>query len=203
MADFPDTVFNLRDIENLPGITYDADNKKALFAEDLQNIAAEISAIEEHFQYTGHYYDTDVPVTEFFGSAINLGTGGYCRIDILPQGLFIYIRIEIVIGTSPSLGTLPFVIKSSDLPYALPTFTAQKPVIGAFGGVSESGGSFQMYAPALNNITGYGQGLLFFKESGAAFTDYLLGTSSLATLGAGDSYNGMIIVPSFNILGVS
>lgn len=203
MADFPDTVFNLRDIENLPGITYDATNKKALYAEDLQNIAAEITAIEDHFQYTGHYYDTDVPVTEFFGSAVNLGSGGYCRIDMLVQGLFIYIRIEIAIGTSPSLGTLPLVIKSADLPYTLPTFTAQKPVIGAFGGVTEASGSFQMFAPALNNITGYGQGLLFFKESGSSFTNYLLGTSGLATLGAGDSYNGMIIVPSFNILGVS
>lgn len=203
MADFPNDVYELRDLENIPGQEFDADKKTVVYAEDIAGLGAEITAIEDHFQYTGHYYDTDVPVTEFFGSAVNLGTGGFCRIDMLVQGLFIYIRIEIAIGTSPSLGTLPLVIKSSDLPYTLPTFTALKPVIGAFGGVSEASGSFQMYAPALNNITGYEQGLLFFKESGAVFTDYLLGTASLATLGAGDTYNGAIIVPSFNILGVS
>lgn len=203
MADFPDTIFTQRELENLPGIEYDADKKKVIFAEDLQALGDEITAIETVFNGLGHYYDTNVPVREFFTGDIDLGTGGSCRVDMLVQGLLIFIKIEITIGTSPDLGSLPMVIKTDDLPYELPTYTAQKAIVGSFGGVSEASGAFQMFAPAINNITGYGQCILFFKEQGAAFTDYLLGTASLATLGAGDVYNGVIIVPSTNIMGVS
>lgn len=46
MADFPDNVYELRDIENLPGLTYDPDKKNAVFAEDIQGIADEVTAIE-------------------------------------------------------------------------------------------------------------------------------------------------------------
>lgn len=48
MAVFPDEVFSIREIENLPGIIYDETNKKTLFAEDIQNISAEVSAIESY-----------------------------------------------------------------------------------------------------------------------------------------------------------
>lgn len=46
MADYPDAIFALRAIENLPGITYDANNTKAFYAEDLENVAGEVTAIE-------------------------------------------------------------------------------------------------------------------------------------------------------------
>lgn len=46
MADYPDAIFALRAIENLPGITYDPDNTKAFYAEDLENVAGEVTAIE-------------------------------------------------------------------------------------------------------------------------------------------------------------
>lgn len=46
MADFPDTIYSPREIENLPGIVYDAGAKKTFFAEDLNNTNDEIVAIE-------------------------------------------------------------------------------------------------------------------------------------------------------------
>ena len=49
MADFPDTIFTQRELENLPGIEYDADKKKVIFAEDLQALGDEITAIETVF----------------------------------------------------------------------------------------------------------------------------------------------------------
>ncbi len=47
MADFPNSIYEERETENLPGITFDAGNKKNLYSEDFQNHAAEIIAIEE------------------------------------------------------------------------------------------------------------------------------------------------------------
>lgn len=46
MADFPATIYNQRTIENLPGIIYDADNTKTLFAEDFRFVGDEVNAIE-------------------------------------------------------------------------------------------------------------------------------------------------------------
>lgn len=47
MADFPTTIFEARETENLPGIVYDAEEKRNFFSEDFQNLGAEITAIEE------------------------------------------------------------------------------------------------------------------------------------------------------------
>lgn len=47
MARYPDEEFAFRLIENVPGVEYDPDNKRKLFAEDLQEITNEIAAIEE------------------------------------------------------------------------------------------------------------------------------------------------------------
>lgn len=46
MADYPDTIFETRETENLPGLVFNADQKTVLFSEDYQNLAAEITAIE-------------------------------------------------------------------------------------------------------------------------------------------------------------
>lgn len=45
-ADYPTSIFALRDIENVAGNTYDATKKNRFYAEDLQALAAEISALE-------------------------------------------------------------------------------------------------------------------------------------------------------------
>lgn len=44
---YPDDFTEFREIENLPGITYDPENKRYLFAEDLQKIQAAIARIEQ------------------------------------------------------------------------------------------------------------------------------------------------------------
>lgn len=44
---YPSDIYQPREVENLPGITFDEDNKKTLYAEDYQSITAEIVIIEE------------------------------------------------------------------------------------------------------------------------------------------------------------
>jgi hypothetical protein len=46
MAEYPLEIFEQRSIENLPGLTYDANKKKILFAEDIQALGDEITALE-------------------------------------------------------------------------------------------------------------------------------------------------------------
>lgn len=46
MADYPTSIFEARETENLSGIVYDPNDKKNFFSEDFQNLAAEIIAIE-------------------------------------------------------------------------------------------------------------------------------------------------------------
>lgn len=202
MADFPDNVYELRDIENLPGLTYDVDKKNAIFAEDIQGIADEVTAIETFFQGAGYSVDDDVTVTEFFGSAVDLGTGGKCRVVMIDQGLYWVMYINIIIGASPSLGTLPLVILTDDLPVEIPTFSTGQTVPGSFGALSQASNAVQMFAPACNNIGGYQQCILFFKESGASYLDYLMGVSCVPTLGEDDFYSGSIIIPKTNIYGL-
>jgi len=60
-----------------------------------------------------HSVDTNVTVTEFFGSAVDLGTGGFCRVDALENNEMIRLRIQITFGTSMSIGSLPLTILAS------------------------------------------------------------------------------------------
>lgn len=47
MADFPDSIFAPRTTENIPGVVYDPDKTREVFAEDYSLPADEIFAIEE------------------------------------------------------------------------------------------------------------------------------------------------------------
>lgn len=47
MATFPANIVSFREKENLPGLEFDAENKKTFFVEDLQKIEDEIIGIEE------------------------------------------------------------------------------------------------------------------------------------------------------------
>jgi len=125
-----------------------------------------------------HTVDTNVTVTEFFGSAVNLGTGGFCQVDALEDNERIRLRISVTFGTSMSIGSLPLTILASDMPVTIPDFGDQVPQPGNFGAMSTAGGGNQMFAPALNNISGHGNCILFFNEYGAAFTDFLLGSAT-------------------------
>lgn len=121
--------------------------------------------------------DTDVTVTEFFGSAVNLGTGGSCRVDALEDSERIRLRIQITFGTSMSIGSLPITILAADMPVTIPDFGTQVPQPGNFGAMSTSGGGNEMWVPTLNNISGHGNSFLFFNAYGASFTDFLLGSA--------------------------
>jgi hypothetical protein len=121
--------------------------------------------------------DTDVTVTEFFGSAVNLGTGGSCRVDALEDSERIRLRIQITFGTSMSIGSLPITILAADMPVTIPDFGDQVPQPGNFGAMSTSGGGNEMWVPTLNNISGHGNSFLFFNAYGASFTDFLLGSA--------------------------
>jgi len=46
MATYPEEIFEQREMENLPGISFDASKKQNLYAEDMQNLANEIIAIQ-------------------------------------------------------------------------------------------------------------------------------------------------------------
>lgn len=46
MADYPSSIFEQRELENVSDQTFDATKKTRIYAEDLINLAAEISAIE-------------------------------------------------------------------------------------------------------------------------------------------------------------
>lgn len=121
--------------------------------------------------------DSNVTVTEFFGSAVDLGTGGFCRVDALEDNEKIRLRISITFGTSMSIGSLPLTIMASDMPVTIPDFGAQVPQPGNFGAMSTSGGGNEMWVPALNNISGHGNCFLFFNSYGASFTEFLLGSA--------------------------
>lgn len=44
---YPNSIYKQRELENLPGVEFDAENKKTLYAEDILGHGAEITAIEE------------------------------------------------------------------------------------------------------------------------------------------------------------
>ncbi len=53
MANFPDSAYSPRTIENRPGVVYDANNTKTLYAEDLEASNDEIVAIENYLLQKG------------------------------------------------------------------------------------------------------------------------------------------------------
>ena len=61
MSSFPTTIFEQREINNIPGMTYDPAKKTTVYAEDLTKLGDEITAIETYID------DEIVP---------NIGTGG-------------------------------------------------------------------------------------------------------------------------------
>lgn len=59
-ADFPDKFFNFRETENRPGVTFDENDKRRLFSEDIQKIAKEVSALNSlTYRSLGAVVNTD------------------------------------------------------------------------------------------------------------------------------------------------
>lgn len=146
-----------------------------------------------------YYYDTDVTVTEFFGSAVNLGTGGACRVDALEDINYIWLRIYIAFGTSISIGSLPLTILASNMPVTIPDFGNNVAMPGNFGSLSIPANQNQMFAPALNNVGGFGNCFVFFNQYGATFTDYLMGSGSSPGVVDSCTYTGTILIPKMTM----
>lgn len=144
-------------------------------------------------------YDTNVTVTEFFGSAVNLGTGGGCRVDAKENEDFIWLRIAMVFGSGMSIGTLPLSILASDMPVTIPDYGTGVAMPGNFGALSTSGGGNQMYVPALNNVGGFGNCFLFFNEYGTTFTDFLMGSAAAHPPVVGSNYFATILIPKMTM----
>lgn len=71
---YPDSIFTQRDIENVPGVEFDEDNKHQLYAEDYQDLAGEITAIETILGLNPQGdFDT---VSERIAAAAMTGEGG-------------------------------------------------------------------------------------------------------------------------------
>jgi len=90
MAEFPNSVFSPRPTENLPGITFDPDDKKNLFSEDYQALGDEIKAIEESLLTFRKFSclvtcldDTKITMVEIFNN-----TGLTFTIDRSDVGLY-------------------------------------------------------------------------------------------------------------------
>lgn len=60
MANYPNTMPELRAVENDPGVAYDPLQKNVVFAEDINNMAAEINAIAAELGTTPKGSDADV-----------------------------------------------------------------------------------------------------------------------------------------------
>ncbi len=68
---YPNEIYEQRELENLPGLSYDPDNKKTLFAEDILQHGEQIIAIEETLgENPQGDYDTVVERLD------NMGGGG-------------------------------------------------------------------------------------------------------------------------------
>jgi len=195
MADFPNSIPTFRTIQNKPGQTYDPDKRTTLFTEDVQQIRDEVTAIDTAFEGSGHVFDDDVTVTEFFGTAVDLGTGGSCRVDAVTQWQMIYLRIQIVFGEDLDLGTQPISIKGADLPITIPDYGVQNAFPGNFGALSKADGTVQMFAPTINNVAGFGQCIIFFNQGAGVYLDFLAGPSNPIPPLAGDIYWATIIAP--------
>ena len=89
---YPDDIYKQRDLENLPGLVYDPQNKKTLFAEDILTLGSEIRAIEQtlgtHFEPGG---GGELPVGTIHTTAKNLGEDppfDYGNWELLASGKF-------------------------------------------------------------------------------------------------------------------
>lgn len=70
MADFPQSIFNQRNLENRNGVSFDSSNSKVLYAEDLEFLADEIVSIESEFHNT---LLTGVRYPRVVGSNLSIG----------------------------------------------------------------------------------------------------------------------------------
>lgn len=79
MPYYPSEIFTIRETENLPGIVYNPDNKRNIYSEDVQNLGAEITAIETILG-TNPQGDYDTLVDRL-ANVLSLDSGGNLSIN--------------------------------------------------------------------------------------------------------------------------
>lgn len=65
MADFPQTLPQFRTLENLPHVTYDAAQKKTIYAEDMTQLQGELLAVMTYVQQLRTELDTEKAKQEY------------------------------------------------------------------------------------------------------------------------------------------
>lgn len=90
MANYPTSIFEPREVENLPGYSYDSTKKRVQFAEDYSLPAAEIVAIEETLGVNpqGDYATVADRLNAGGGASLELGIFGglsFSTYGILPD----------------------------------------------------------------------------------------------------------------------
>lgn len=82
---------------------------------------------------TAYTIDTTVAITLLFGGSVNLGTGGTIELRYKRIGRTVDFYIAVVVGTSPTVGSGPWIIAASEFPYTPLLTTTNHP--GKFGAV--------------------------------------------------------------------
>jgi hypothetical protein len=117
MANYPTSIFEPREVENLPGYAYDSTKKRVQFAEDYTYPAEEIVAIEETLGINpqGSYATVAERLDAGTGASLELGIYGglsFSTFNILP---------EIFGGTADEVfsGSVPVVAGNAQTVYTL------------------------------------------------------------------------------------
>lgn len=98
MADFPATIFEQREMNNIPGMTYDPEKKTTIYMEDLKNLGDEVTAIETYLSPVKET-TVDIPVLNLFaGTPLYLGEGGECKCRFMRIGNLVQASIQLVLG---------------------------------------------------------------------------------------------------------
>lgn len=87
---YPSDIYSQRALDNLPGVEFDAENSRTLYAEDILRLGAEITAIETVLG-TGFEPGAggEMPVGSVYTTTVDLGSGApfdYGTWELLASG---------------------------------------------------------------------------------------------------------------------
>lgn len=136
--------------------------------------------------------DTSITVTSLFGGAVNLGTGGVANLTYERLGRTIKGQVNIVVGTSPSVGSGPWYIANTELPAVpvTPYGTTGDP--GCYGAVYSS--SLAMLETAIPIIANVGSiAMVFFTPPGDGGLGNLLTPVLPIPIGSGATVVGQFL----------
>lgn len=185
MADFPDSVFTLRDIQNIPQMTYDPDKKTTIYAEDLQNLGDEITAIEEFLEPAKSHEFHPTVINLFTGTPINLGDGGDCTIRWQRVGDFINASMSLYFGAGHDEfeGVIAPVLEGQMPPIS---YVGNASLAGGGAGLIENSPLNKSYNVIFGVTAAFGT-LLLFGAFGGDVSDggQLVGNSLPVSIGEG------------------